>query len=51
MKFEKYKMQDALILEEEEGQRLDKDKAAAKAVADKEKKQRKKVPAVLLVLQ
>ena len=51
VKFEKYKMQDALILEEEEGQRLDKNKAAAKAVADREKKQRKKVPAVLLALQ
>ena len=43
VKFEKYKMQDALIQEEEEGQRLDKDKAAAKAAADREKKQRKKV--------
>ena len=43
VKFEKYKMQDALIQEEEEGQRLDKNKAAAKAAADKEKKQRKKV--------
>lgn len=36
-------MQDALIQEEEEGQRIDKNKAAAKAAADKEKKQRKKV--------
>ena len=44
VKFEKYKMQDALIQEEEEGQRMDKDKAAAKAAADREKKQRKKVP-------
>lgn len=43
VKFEKYKMQDALIQEEEEGQRLDKNKAAAKAAADREKKQRKKV--------
>ncbi|KAL3132326.1 hypothetical protein ABBQ32_008904 [Trebouxia sp. C0010 RCD-2024] len=42
VKFEKYKMQDALIQEEEEGQRMDKDKAAAKAAADREKKQRKK---------
>lgn len=50
MKFEKYKMQDALIQEEEEGQRLDKNKAAAKAAADKEKKLRKKVhdPCILL---
>lgn len=36
-------MQDALIQEEEEGQRMDKDKAAAKAAADREKKLRKKV--------
>ena len=43
MKFEKYKMQDALIQEEEEGQRMDKDKAAAKAASEREKKQRKKV--------
>ena len=43
VKFEKYKMQDALIQEEEEGQRMDKSKAAAKAAADREKKQRKKV--------
>ena len=46
VKFEKYKMQDALIQEEEEGQRLDKNKAAAKAASDREKKQRKKVPAL-----
>ena len=43
VKFEKYKMQDALIQEEEEGQRIDTAKAAAKAAADREKKQRKKV--------
>lgn len=43
VKFEKYKMQDALIQEEEEGQRMDKDKAAAKAASEREKKQRKKV--------
>ena len=43
MKFEKYKMQDALIQEEEEGQRMDKNKAAAKAASEREKKQRKKV--------
>ena len=43
VKFEKYKMQDALIQEEEEGQRMDKNKAAAKAASEREKKQRKKV--------
>ncbi|DBA98109.1 hypothetical protein WJX77_011749 [Trebouxia sp. C0004] len=42
VKFEKYKMQDALIQEEEEGQRMDKNKAAAKAASEREKKQRKK---------
>ncbi len=46
VKFEKYKMQDALIQEEEEGQRIDTAKAAAKAAADREKKQRKKVSCV-----
>ncbi|KAA6428269.1 MAG: hypothetical protein FRX49_01865 [Trebouxia sp. A1-2] len=39
VKFEKYKMQDALIQEEEEGQRMDKNKAAAKAASEREKKQ------------
>ena len=51
VKFEKYKMQDALIQEEEEGQRMDKNKAAAKAASDREKKQRKKVPTLLLVAE
>ncbi len=38
MKFEKYKMQDALIQEEEEGLRMDKNKAAAKAASGRGKK-------------
>ena len=38
MKFEKCKMQDALIQQEEEGQRVDKNKAAAKAASEREKK-------------
>jgi len=38
VKFEKYKMQDALIQEEEEGLRMDKNKAAAKAASGRGKK-------------
>ena len=49
MKFEKYKMQDALIQEEEEGQRMDKNKAAAKAASEREKKQRKKVSLAVMI--
>jgi len=49
VKFEKYKMQDALIQEEEEGQRMDKNKAAAKAASEREKKQRKKVSHAVMI--